>query len=58
MISFLPEVADARHELALGDIHLIAASGIVDERVCAAALALGVSGLVMGTRCLRDNVYE
>lgn len=51
IISLIPEVADKLFELGF-DIPLIAAGGIVDGRGCAAALSLGASGVVMGTRFL------
>jgi nitronate monooxygenase len=47
-----PEVGDALQDLGLGDVPLIAAGGIADGRGCAAALALGAAGIVMGTRFL------
>ncbi|GKZ24942.1 hypothetical protein AbraIFM66951_011799 [Aspergillus brasiliensis] len=49
LISLLPEVADA---MAGSDIPLFAAGGIADGRGAAAALCLGASGVVMGTRFL------
>lgn len=52
IISLIPEVADALEEHEITDIPLIAAGGIVDGRGSAAALALGASGVVMGTRFL------
>jgi nitronate monooxygenase len=69
IVSLIPEVADALHDLGLGDIPLIAAGGIADGRGCAAALALGAAGIVMGTRFLaaeetsiphfyRDAIFE
>ncbi|KAJ5128069.1 hypothetical protein N7448_008848 [Penicillium atrosanguineum] len=64
IISLIPEVADALEELEIKDIPLIAAGGIVDGRGSAAALALGASGVVMGTRFLAateariPNVYR
>lgn len=49
LISLLPEVAD----MAAGSqIPLFAAGGIADGRGAAAALCLGASGIVMGTRFL------
>lgn len=51
-ITLLPEVYDAvKHS----GIPLIAAGGIADGRGIAAALALGASGVVMGTRFLVTN---
>lgn len=52
IISLLPEVADA---MAQSQIPLLAAGGIVDGRGTAAALCLGASGIVMGTRFLAAN---
>ncbi|OJZ80523.1 hypothetical protein ASPFODRAFT_147780 [Aspergillus luchuensis CBS 106.47] len=49
LISLLPEVADA---MAGSQIPLFAAGGIADGRGAAAALCLGASGVVMGTRFL------
>ncbi|KAJ5325997.1 hypothetical protein MYU51_000873 [Penicillium brevicompactum] len=51
IVSLIPEVADTLSQLGF-DIPLIAAGGIVDGRGCAAALSLGASGVVMGTRFL------
>jgi len=51
-VSLIPEVADALRAAGLPDIPLVAAGGITDGRGNAAALALGVSGVVMGTRSL------
>ncbi|KAL4946892.1 hypothetical protein BDV06DRAFT_2424 [Aspergillus oleicola] len=57
IITLVPEVKDA---LAVRQIHsdipLIAAGGIVDGRGLAASLALGASGVAMGTRFLAS--YE
>lgn len=53
VVSLVPEVQDALAARRLKkDIPLIAAGGIVDGRGMAAALALGASGVVMGTRFL------
>ena len=52
IVSLIPEVADALSDLGIDDLPLIAAGGIVDGRGCASALALGASGVVMGTRFL------
>lgn len=51
IISLIPETADALQKLGI-DIPLIAAGGIMDGRATAAALTLGASGVVMGTRFL------
>ncbi|KAK9494192.1 nitronate monooxygenase [Lipomyces doorenjongii] len=52
VISLIPEVADVLREHGINDIPLVAAGGIVDGRGSAAALVLGASGVVMGTRFL------
>ncbi|KAL5364470.1 hypothetical protein BJX96DRAFT_187810 [Aspergillus floccosus] len=49
LMTLLPEVVDT---LAASDIPLFAAGGIADGRGAAAALCLGASGVVMGTRFL------
>ncbi|KAJ5678217.1 uncharacterized protein N7477_003850 [Penicillium maclennaniae] len=49
IMSLFPEVADA---MADSGIPLLAAGGIADGRGVAAALCLGASGVVMGTRFL------
>lgn len=52
IISLIPEVTDTLLQHGISDIPLIAAGGIVDGRGATAALALGASGVVMGTRFL------
>jgi nitronate monooxygenase len=52
LISLFPEVADALQEAGLGHVPLFAAGGMADGRGCLAAMALGASGVVMGTRFL------
>ncbi|KAL2400404.1 hypothetical protein ABEF95_002136 [Exophiala dermatitidis] len=52
LITLVPEVADTLRDHDLGDLPLVAAGGIMDGRSGAAALSLGASGLVMGTRFL------
>jgi nitronate monooxygenase len=52
IISLLPEAIDALGREGFGEIPLIAAGGIVNGRGVAAALALGASGVVMGTAFL------
>jgi nitronate monooxygenase len=52
IISLLPETVDTLAAEGFGDIPLLAAGGIVDGRGVAAALALGASGSVIGTRLL------
>lgn len=49
IMALLPEIADA---MASSQIPLLAAGGIADGRGAAAALCLGASGVVMGTRFL------
>ncbi|GIJ92094.1 hypothetical protein Asppvi_011069 [Aspergillus pseudoviridinutans] len=49
LLSLFPEVADA---LAGSNIPLFAAGGIADARGASAAICLGASGVVMGTRFL------
>lgn len=55
IISLLPETADALEEVGMGHITLVAAGGIVEGRGTAACLALGASGVVMGTRFLASS---
>ncbi|RSL57583.1 hypothetical protein CEP54_008204 [Fusarium duplospermum] len=52
IVTLVPEVIDALEEEGLGDILIIAAGGIMDGRSAAAAIMLGASGVVMGTRYL------
>ena len=52
IMTLFPEVADA---MANSQIPLLAAGGIADGRGVAAALCLGASGAVMGTRFLAAN---
>jgi nitronate monooxygenase len=52
IISLLPEVADALTANGLQHLPLLAAGGIMDGRGVAAALCLGATGAVMGTRFL------
>jgi nitronate monooxygenase len=58
IISLLPEAIDTLKENQFGHIPLIAAGGIIDGRGVAAALALGASGVVMGTRFLAAKETE
>ena len=51
IVSLIPETADAFQKRGI-NIPLIAAGGIMDGRAAAAALTLGASGVVMGTRFL------
>ena len=55
VVSLLPEVSDALSDQGMGDIPLIAAGGIAEGRGTAACLALGASGVVMGTRFLASK---
>lgn len=55
IISLLPEVVDALHQIGSGHISLIAAGGIVEGRGTAACLALGASGVALGTRFLASE---
>jgi nitronate monooxygenase len=52
IVSLVPEVTDTLLQHGISDIPLIAAGGIVDGRGTAAALTLGASGVVMGTKFL------
>ncbi|RYP74550.1 hypothetical protein DL769_003995 [Monosporascus sp. CRB-8-3] len=52
IVTLIPEAADALEQRGLANIPLVAAGGIMDKRGAAAAIALGASGLVMGTRFL------
>jgi nitronate monooxygenase len=53
LMTLLPDVADmVRSEYPQKNIPLLAAGGIMDGRGVAAALMLGASGIVMGTRFL------
>jgi nitronate monooxygenase len=54
VVSLLPEVKDELEARGL-DIPLMAAGGIADGRGIAAALALGATGTVMGTRFLASE---
>lgn len=55
LITLFPEVADVFKEHGGGSIVLLAAGGIADGRGAAAALCLGASGVVMGTRFLAST---
>ena len=55
IVSLLPEVADALADMGMSHIPLLAAGGIVEGRGTAACLALGASGVVMGTRFLASK---
>jgi len=55
IISLVPEAVDTLKREGFGHIPLLASGGIVDGRGVAAALALGASGVVMGTRFLASR---
>ena len=55
VVALVPEVRDELERMGLGDILIMAAGGIADGRGVAAALALGASGAVMGTRFLASE---
>ena len=55
IVSLLPEVADALKEVGMQKIFLVAAGGIAEGRGTAACMALGASGVVMGTRFLASH---
>lgn len=56
LVTLFPEVADVfRDQGGDSGIALLAAGGIADGRGAAAALCLGASGIVMGTRFLASN---
>ncbi|CZT15228.1 related to FMN-dependent 2-nitropropane dioxygenase [Ramularia collo-cygni] len=52
IISLVPEVMDMLAAIGQSDLPVLAAGGISDGRGVAGALALGASGVVMGTRFL------
>ena len=52
VISLVPETLSALREAGVAGIKVVASGGISDGRSVAAALALGASGAVMGTRFL------
>ncbi|KAH8432579.1 nitronate monooxygenase [Aspergillus melleus] len=52
VITLVPEVCDALKERGKSAIAVVAAGGIIDGRGIAASLALGSTGVVMGTRFL------
>lgn len=52
IISLVPEVLDRLRDAGRSDIPILAAGGIVNARGVAAAIMLGASGAVMGTRFL------
>ena len=52
IVTLLPECVDDLARGGFGHIPLIATGGIMDGRGVAAALALGASGVCMGTRFL------
>jgi len=58
LVTLLPEVADALNFAGMGDIPLVAAGGVMDERGAAAAMMLGASGVCIGTPFLASDVAE
>ncbi|OAP64038.1 hypothetical protein AYL99_00010 [Fonsecaea erecta] len=52
IISVVPEAADVLEAKGFANVPLLASGGIADARGAAAALALGASGVVIGTRFL------
>ncbi|MCJ1359842.1 MAG: hypothetical protein MMC33_009845 [Icmadophila ericetorum] len=61
IMTLLPEVSDLLKGTGFEGIHLVAAGGIMDGRGIVAALALGASGVAMGTRflaCEEANVSK
>ena len=52
LISLLPEVRDALSSKEYADPVLVAAGGVTESRSASAALLLGASGVVLGTRLL------
>jgi nitronate monooxygenase len=52
VVSLVPEVLDMLESVNRPDVPVLAAGGITEGRGVAAALALGASGVVMGTRFL------
>lgn len=58
IITLIPEALDALQEKGFSDIPVIAAGGIMDKRGVTAAIALGASGVVMGTRFLACQETE
>lgn len=58
IITLVPEVADTLHAHGIGNIPLVTAGGIMDGRAATAALMLGASGVVMGTRFLGAEEAE
>lgn len=55
VITLVPEVCDALKTRQMEHVPVLAAGGIVDGRGMAASLALGASGVVMGTRFLAST---
>lgn len=52
VLSLVPEILDMLEDVGMAHVPVLAAGGIVEGRGTAAALALGASGVVMGTRFL------
>lgn len=55
IISLLPETADALEAAGVKDVSLLTSGGIMDGRGVAAAMSLGATGVVMGTRFLASK---
>jgi nitronate monooxygenase len=55
VISLVPETLSALADAGLKDVKVVASGGISDGRSVAGALALGASGVVMGTRFLASE---
>jgi nitronate monooxygenase len=55
IISLVPEAHDALQAAGFTDVALFAAGGIADARAVAAALCLGATGAVLGTRFLASK---
>jgi nitronate monooxygenase len=55
IVTLVPEAKDTLAREGFGDIPILASGGIVDGRGVAAALALGASGVVIGTRFLASK---
>lgn len=52
LMTLIPEVVDGLYDAGIGNVPVIAAGGIMEGRGAAAAMVLGASGVVLGTRYL------